>query len=63
MEGLALLGINTETGALHWDGREISIKKTVSLGVVERIAIVAAAGATVGLFLIELGKALKAVCT
>ena len=62
LEGLSLLGINRRTGRLYWDGKEILIKRIISLGFLERCAIVFAALATVGLFVIEFLKAWKAVC-
>lgn len=58
-EGLALLGINTKTGKLYWDGTEIVLKRTLALTAIQQTFAILAAVGTFGSFVLLLGKAIK----
>lgn len=56
-DGLSLLGVHEKEDKLYWDGREIVTRRVVQLGKVELWLAFFATVATVGMFVLSLGKA------
>jgi hypothetical protein len=56
-EGVGLLGVDTVSNKLYWDGKEV-VLRGVRLDWFERILAICVAIGTLGLFLLELYKAL-----
>jgi hypothetical protein len=58
MKGAALLGVDTVSNKLYWDGKEIVLRESVRLDWPERILAILVAIGTFGVFVLELCRSL-----
>jgi hypothetical protein len=58
LNGLTLFGVSQKTGNLYWDGKEIVVKKEVTLRTYELVLATCVTLATVGVFVVEAGRSL-----